>query len=109
MSVNDAEVRQWLDMMPFPDNPRRSVRPGAQLAGSWEEWVAKGKEMAGVEEVLGRMLESEEDAVARSRVALALGSVGGAAGVRSLVNALASDVPLVQMEAASALGRIGDP
>ncbi|MDQ5838619.1 MAG: HEAT repeat domain-containing protein [Acidobacteriota bacterium] len=108
MSVNDAEVRRWLDMMPFPDNPKQSLQPGARLAGSWEGWLAAGKEMAGMEEALGRMLEGEKDAVTRSRAALALGSLGGAASVNVLINALASDVPLVQMEAASALGRIGD-
>jgi HEAT repeat protein len=109
MSVNDAEVRKWLDMKPFPDNPKRGVEPDTQIASTWEEWIARGKEIAGIEEVLGQMLESDKDAVTRSRVALALGFVGGQSSIKALINVLDSDVPLVQMEAAAALGRMGDP
>jgi HEAT repeat protein len=95
--------------MPLRDNPKQSIRPGAQIASTWEEWVAMGKEIAGIEEKLLQLLENERDPVTRSWAAQALGFVGGELCVKALINALEFDIPLVQMEAAYALGLLGQP
>ncbi len=109
MNDNTAEVRNWLNTMPLRDNPKQSILLGAQIANTWEEWVAKGKEIVDIEEKLLQLLENERDPVTRSWVAQALGFVGGKLSVNALINALEFDIPLVQMESASALGLLGQP
>jgi HEAT repeat protein len=108
MSDKAEETRNWLDTMPFDDNPRRIVPPEAQIASTWDEWIANGKRIPDIEKVLGRMLGTEENALTRSRAALALGFLGSHESGPILINSLASDVPSVQMEAAAALGRLGN-
>lgn len=107
MGDKASEVRRWLNAMPFRDNPKRVVGSGAQQVSSLGEWVAKGRDIANVEEELLRMLQKEQHAVARSWAAQALGFVGRESCINALIEALASGVPLVQMEAAAALGRLG--
>jgi HEAT repeat protein len=109
MSEQGTQVGRWLSMMPLPDNPKQTTGAEAKLAGSWGEWIAEGKQTAGIEGALAEILRNETDAFTRSRAALALGFVGGKSSVNNLIDTLASDIPAVQFEAAAALGRIGDP
>lgn len=102
-----AQVRSWLNSMPFQDAPRGGAPPVAPAAESWEAWTDRGREITGVEGKLLRMLEAETDAFTRARIVVALGAVGTQASVKAVTAVLASDVPMVQMEAAATLGRLG--
>jgi hypothetical protein len=107
MSDKIEEARNWFNSMPFQDNPRQSLQREAQVSGSWEEWIARGREIPDIEKILGRMLETEQSELMRGRAALALGFLESHQSAEALINSLASDTPLVQMEAAAALGRLG--
>ncbi|HYO50894.1 MAG TPA: HEAT repeat domain-containing protein, partial [Chloroflexia bacterium] len=109
-TMNDgcAEARLWMNARPFQDEPQWvTPQPTEYTSNTWEGWLAKGKGISNLEECLLSMLENEEDAVTRSASAMALGYVGGESSVQPLINALDSDIPLVQMEAAASLGNLG--
>jgi HEAT repeat protein len=74
---------------------------------TWDEWVSQGRRIDGVEVCLQQILADEEDDYSRSVAAMALGQVGSELSGQALLEALADDIPLVQMEAAAALGQIG--
>jgi HEAT repeat protein len=103
-----AKVRRWLAARPFQDNPEWASAPEEQTSSTWEDWVSRGRGIAGVEDCLLTLLESDQDPMTQSSAALALGYVGRDRSVNPLVRALKSQNSLVQMEAAAALGRLGN-
>jgi hypothetical protein len=103
-----AESQNWLRVMPSRDNPGWVPISPAQVSDTWEEWIEKGRNISGIEECLLSFLAEEANAVTRSLIVLALGFVAGDRSIPTLMSILESDVPLVQMEAAASLGRLGN-
>ena len=106
--IND-KVKLWLEKMPLRDNPTWQVAQDFAEPITWEDWISEGKGIAGVEESLLRLLESEDDPVTRSLIVVGLGVVGGDVSVNPLIRILESDESMVAKEAAAALGGLGDP
>jgi HEAT repeat protein len=102
-----VDILRWLQSRPLQDDPQWRVPPSGESRDTWDEWVQKGREIAGIEEGLLTMLAREDDAFIRSAAALALGFVGGVRSAEPLIKALENDEALVAMEAAAALGRLG--
>ena len=109
MTNGNDDISNWLRRRPFQDNPGWVEAPPAETSGSWDEWVAAGRNIPDGERRLIGVLEQEEDPVIRSAAALAIGFVGGDESISPLIRALQNDVPLVAMEAAAALGRLRNP
>jgi HEAT repeat protein len=109
--MNDSidRVLDWLRARPFQDNPAWLAGASQPAPGSWDEWLAQGREIADGESGLLRLLANDKDPVNRSAAALALGFVGGEQCLAPLLASLAGDLPLVAMEAAAALGRLRRP
>src|SRR5262245_21642210 len=98
-------VRDWLASQPLRDNPQMA---GAGPSLTWDEWVEQGRNTADTEACLLEFLENEHDPVTRSNIAMAFGYVGGERSVRRLIDLSRDKEPMVVMEAAAALGRIGN-
>lgn len=102
-----AEVFDWLSVRPLQDNPGWLASVAQQTPETGEQWLERGRRIPGLENGLIHILTHDEDPVNRSAAALALGLIGGQPGADALIAGLASDVPMVAMEAAAALGRLG--
>ncbi len=71
-------------------------------------WVELGKSIDGAEPVLLRLFETNDPRVEMPQVIAALGALGTKESVAALIEALEHEDPHVRIEAASALGGIGD-
>jgi HEAT repeat protein len=97
-------AKEWLEAVPSADAPW----PRADAAPDWDTWVGTGRTIPEIEGELVRILGHDPDAVWRGRAAMALGYVGGDPSVEALIRAM-GDAPIVAMEAAASLGRLGRP
>jgi HEAT repeat protein len=75
---------------------------------SFEEWIARTKEMQDAERLLQGILVSDSNGAYRARSAMALGLIGSHDSAALLIKALESDDDTrVQWNAAAALGDLG--
>jgi hypothetical protein len=107
---SEQNVLAWLNEAPF-DDPAK-LQSNANF--SYEDWFKRGRAIDHVEETLSGFVEvpvSQAPDLMKAHVAYALGWVGTKGKkqtIQSLLYALTSKDNRVRMEAAAALGRVGD-
>ena len=99
-----GRVIAWLAKVPF----FRGDNPPDEQSASYDAWIEEGRGLNGVESELKRLLRTERVGVHRPQVAYALGWLGGPESVTALVEALRNSDLHLRIEAAAALGRLGD-
>ncbi len=105
-----ASVREWLMKAPFDDPQALAAQPNF----SYEDWFKEGRALPQGVELLTELLEREtlkQPSGNGMRVAYAMGWVGDRQkrAIDALLRALGSNDVTLRIEAAAALGRLGDP
>jgi HEAT repeat protein len=101
-----AKVEKWLAKAPF-DDPKALA---AQPKFSYEKWFEEGRALPHIKEVLRLLLKKElEQSTGKGpRIAYALGWLGDKGSIEVLTRALEAKDVALRIEAAAALGLIGD-
>jgi HEAT repeat protein len=105
----DQAVLDWVREAPLTDPIKQSLKPNF----SYDDWFARGRALPHAVETLIELLEREDlerPSSEGARFAYAFGWLGDKRrrGVDALLRALGSKDPGLRMEAASALGHLGD-
>lgn len=105
-SETEARVIGWLEQVPFADldNHHKPVR----VAIDWDSWFRTGREIVGIEGLLRKFLREQDGRVYLPQVAYALGWIGTRDSTPELIRALGARDLMLRIEAAAALGRVGD-
>jgi hypothetical protein len=113
MNANDMKAErltlEWLKQVDFreADNPHAAVTAPASQPDV-EDWIRRGEKIEGIATALDRLLKERHDGTDPAQVAYALGWLGNWRSTPVLVGALESRDVYVRIEAAAALGRVGD-
>lgn len=110
MQIQESEksvVRRWLSEAPFDDPKALAANPNF----SYEKWLDAGRKLPLVVDVLVELLHEQNTSptISGERIAYALGWIGDSRATKELLVALRCKDQVLRAEAASALGRIGDP
>lgn len=101
----EEAIIEWLGRVPFGevDVPTRHSHASPV---DYQQWLAAGRQLAGVEAILTTFLATQDRGVDLAQVAYALGWLGGPGSGPALMQALSYESARVRIEAAAALGRI---
>jgi hypothetical protein len=106
---SEDQVRQWLARKGYNDevNIKAVEGPRPPLV-TWDNWTAEGEKILNLEPVLRKLLLTRDPFVELPQVAKALAWVGNGYSVPALIDCLNDQDCFLRMEAAHALGRLGD-